>query len=155
MALENVKNYLKQWGFDERVREFQGSSATVELAAKVAGVVPGKIAKTLSFKVDDKCILVVAAGDTKIDNKKYKEKFKTRAKMLSLDDVIKYTGHAVGGVCPFDIKDESTKVYLDISMKRFETVLPAAGSSNSCVELTLDELEVASKFTEWVDVCKL
>lgn len=155
MSVESVKDYLKEWNFDNRVKEFTKSSATVELAAKAAGVIPARIAKTLSFKIGDKCILIVTSGDTKIDNKKYKEKFKAKAKMLSPEEVIEYTGHAIGGVCPFDIKDKSINIYLDLSMKRFKTVLPAAGSSNSCVELTLEELELASKFTEWVDVCKL
>ncbi|NLL78597.1 MAG: YbaK/EbsC family protein [Clostridiales bacterium] len=155
MSVDNVKKYLKQFDLDGKVREFEQSSATVELAAKAAGVVPGKIAKTLSFKIGDEAILIVAAGDTKIDNKKYKQKFGTKAKMLTADEVVEFTGHHIGGVCPFDLKNASVKTYLDESMKRFETVLPAAGSDSSCVELTLEELERASNASGWVDICKL
>lgn len=155
MSVEIVKNYLKNFGLEEKVKEFKESSATVELAAKAAGVIPARIAKTLSFKSEESAILVVTSGDTKIDNKKYKDKFGIKAKMLQADEVIAYTGHAIGGVCPFAISDSEVKVYLDESMKRFDTLLPAAGSSNSCVELTLEELYKASKAEEWVDVCKL
>ena len=155
MSVEIVKNYLKNFGLEEKVKEFKESSATVELAAKAAGVIPARIAKTLSFKSKESAILVVTSGDTKIDNKKYKDKFGIKAKMLQADEVIAYTGHAIGGVCPFAISDSEVKVYLDESMKRFDTLLPAAGSSNSCVELTLEELYKASKAEEWIDVCKL
>lgn len=155
MSLERVREYLKEYHLDSKIREFTVSSATVELAAEAAGVIPARIAKTLSFKTGETAVLVVAAGDARIDNKKYREQFGTKAKMLSPDEVIAYTGHAIGGVCPFDISDEMVKTYLDVSMKRFETVFPAAGSDNSCVELTLDELEKASKAVAWVDVTKL
>ena len=155
MSVDSVRKYLKEFGLDDKVKEFEMSSATVELAAEAAGVIPAKIAKTLSFKVGNDAILIVAAGDAKIDNRKYKDQFKIKAKMLTAEEVIAYTGHAIGGVCPFDIKDERVTTYLDVSMKRFDTVLPAAGSSSSCVVLTLDELEKASKAAGWIDVCKL
>ena len=154
MSVEMVKKYLKNYGLDNKVREFKESSATVELAAKAAGVIPARIAKTLSCKVGDHAILVVTAGDTKVDNKKYKEKFGLKAKMLQPEEVMEYTGHAIGGVCPFATPDANVETYLDESMKRFETVYPAAGSSNSCVEVTMEELYKASKAKEWVDVCK-
>lgn len=155
MSVERVREYLNQYGLGEKVREFEVSSATVELAAQAAGVIPAKIAKTLSFKIGEDAVLIVAAGDAKIDNRKYKDEFGTKAKMLSPEEVISYTGHVIGGVCPFDIKSNSVKTYLDESMKRFDSVLPAAGSASSCVELTLEELEKASKAAGWVDVCKL
>lgn len=155
MSVERVRNYLKQFDLDKKVREFSQSSATVELAAEAAGVEPGRIAKTLSFKVEEGAILIVTAGDAKIDNKKYKAQFGVKAKMLTPDEVIAYTGHHIGGVCPFDLPDENVKTYLDESMKRFDVMLPAAGSDNSCAELTLKELELASKSCGWVDVCKL
>lgn len=153
MSLEKVKAYFAQLGMEQRVLEFEVSSATVELAAQAAGVEPKRIAKTLSFLVGDTCILIVAAGDARVDNKKYKERFGVKAKMLAHDDVPEYIGHAVGGVCPFAVK-EGVKVYLDESLKRFETVFPAAGSANSAIELTIPELEQYSKFDGWVDVCK-
>lgn len=155
MSIERVRDYLKEFGLDGKVKEFEVSSATVELAAEAAGVIPAKIAKTLSFKVNDSAVLIVAAGDAKIDNRKYKDQFATKAKMLSPEEVVEFTGHAIGGVCPFDIQDERVTTYLDVSMKRFDTVLPAAGSANSCVVLTLEELEKASKAAGWIDVCKL
>ena len=153
MSIEKVKAYFSQFGMEQRVLEFEVSSATVELAAQAAGVEPKRIAKTLSFLVGDSCILIVAAGDARVDNKKYKERFGVKAKMLAHDDVPEYIGHAVGGVCPFAVK-EGVKVYLDESLKRFETVFPAAGSANSAIELTIPELEQYSKFDGWVDVCK-
>lgn len=153
MSMEKVKAYFAQFGMEQRVLEFEVSSATVELAAQAAGVEPKRIAKTLSFLVGDSCILIVAAGDARVDNKKYKERFGVKAKMLAHDDVPEYIGHAVGGVCPFAVK-EGVKVYLDESLKRFETVFPAAGSANSAIELTIPELEQYSKFDGWVDVCK-
>ena len=153
MSMEKVKAYFAQFGMEQRVLEFEVSSATVELAAQAAGVEPKRIAKTLSFLVGDTCILIVAAGDARVDNKKYKERFGVKAKMLAHDDVPEYIGHAVGGVCPFAVK-EGVKVYLDESLKRFETVFPAAGSANSAIELTIPELEQYSKFDGWVDVCK-
>ena len=153
MSMEKVKAYFAQFGMEQRVLEFEVSSATVELAAEAAGVEPKRIAKTLSFLVGDTCILIVAAGDARVDNKKYKDRFGAKAKMLAHDDVPEYIGHAVGGVCPFAVK-EGVKVYLDESLKRFETVFPAAGSANSAIELTIPELEQYSKFDGWVDVCK-
>ena len=154
MSVQLVKEYLKQWDFDKKVKEFEVSSATVELAAQAVGVIPARIAKTLSFKIDAGCVLIVTAGDAKIDNKKYKEFFHTKAKMLTAEEVVEFTGHAIGGVCPFAIENPNVKVYLDDSMKRFEIVYPAAGSSSSAVELTLPELEVSSGSLAWIDVCK-
>ena len=154
MSVQLVKEYLKQWDFDKKVKEFEVSSATVELAAQAVGVIPARIAKTLSFKVDEGCVLIVTAGDAKIDNKKYKEFFHTKAKMLTAEEVVEFTGHAIGGVCPFAIENPNVKVYLDDSMKRFEIVYPAAGSSSSAVELTLPELEVSSESLAWINVCK-
>ncbi|MEG1583740.1 MAG: YbaK/EbsC family protein [Anaerovorax sp.] len=155
MAIENVRDYLKQFGAEDRVLEFPVSSATVELAAEAAGVIPARIAKTMSFKdKEGGCVLIATAGDTKIDNSKFKQFFKMKAKMLTPEEVIDYTGHAIGGVCPFDIDKESVKVYMDVSMKRFDTVFPACGSSNSAIEVTCDELFTFSKALEWIDVCK-
>ena len=153
MAIDKVKEYFRQFGMEEKIREFEVSSATVELAAQALSCEGKRIAKTLSFLVDDKAILIVAAGDAKIDNSKYKATFSCKAKMLSYEQVEEYIGHAVGGVCPFAIPDTVT-VYLDESLKRFETVFPASGSSNSAIELTLPELEKYSNFTSWIDVCK-
>lgn len=153
MSIESVKNYLKKWNLDNKILEFDDSSATVELAAKALNCDPSRIAKTLSFKLDEKCILIVVAGDKKIDNPKFKQKFKAKAKMLSKDEVQTLIGHSVGGVCPFAI-NEGIEVYLDISLKRFETVFPACGSSNSAIELTIDELQKYSNSKEWIDVCK-
>ncbi|WP_312644980.1 YbaK/EbsC family protein [Hydrogenoanaerobacterium sp.] len=153
MAIERVKKYFEQFGLENRIQEFNVSSATVELAAQALGCEPKRIAKTLSFKVNGGCILVVAAGDAKIDNPKYKAKFCTKATMLAADEALTLVGHAVGGVCPFGI-NEGVLVYLDESLKRFETVFPACGSSNSAIELTIAELESLSRYTEWVDVCK-
>ena len=154
MSVEAVKEYLKNFGLDSRVEEFAESSATVELAAKAAGVIPAMIAKTLSFKVGDSAVLIVTSGDTKIDNSKFKHLVGTKAKMLTPDEAIEFTGHAVGGVCPFAISNPNVKTYLDISMKRFDTILPAAGSSNSCVRLSPEELEKASNAVMWADICK-
>ena len=153
MSITAVKSYFKELGLEDRVLEFSVSSATVALAAQAVGVEGKQIAKTLSFLLGDACILIVAAGDARVDNKKYKERFGLKAKMLAHDDVPEYIGHAVGGVCPFAVKD-GVKVYLDESLKRFETVFPAAGSANSAIELTIPELEKYSKFDGWVDVCK-
>lgn len=152
MAIEAVREYLKKWNAEGRILEFDVSSATVELAAQAVGCEPARIAKTLSFKVGDGCILIVTAGDAKVDNAKYKAAFHTKAKMLSADEVTELVGHAVGGVCPFGVKMGVT-VYLDESLKRFGTVFPAAGSSNSAIELTMEELEQFSGGT-WIDVCK-
>ena len=153
MSVEKVKEYLAQFGMADRVREFEVSTATVELAAQAAGVEPARIAKSLSFKLDERTILVVAAGDVKVDNSKYKATFGGKAKMLTAEEVIERIGHAVGGVCPFDL-NAGVEVYLDASMRRFESMLPAAGSSNSCIELTLAELEQCARSDKWVDVCK-
>lgn len=153
MAIERVKEYFRQFQMEERILEFETSSATVELAAQAAGCEPERIAKTLSFWVEDTCILIVAAGDAKVDNGKYKAQFGKKAKMLSFEEVEPTIGHAVGGVCPFAINDGVT-VYLDESLKRFETVFPACGSSNSAIELKLKELEELSHAKEWIDVCK-
>ena len=153
MSIERAKEHLKKYGLEDKIREFDVSSATVELAAQAIGCESQRIAKTLSFKIEGGCILIVAAGDAKIDNPKYKAKFGTKAKMLNPAEVEEMVGHAVGGVCPFGIKD-GVKVYLDDSLKRFETVFPACGSPNSAIELTIPQLEEASGFTEWIDVCK-
>lgn len=155
MSVNKVKNYLAQFGAQNRVLEFEVSSATVELAAVAVGVEPGRIAKTLSFKVKDqnKAILIVAAGDVKIDGAKFKQYFGYKSKMLLPEEVEQYTGYQIGGVCPFDNPD-GTDVYLDESLKRFDTVFPACGSSNSAIELSLDELWQFSKAKEWTDSCK-
>ena len=154
MSIAAVRDYFAQFGMADNVLEFSTSSATVELAAQAAGVIPARIAKSLSFKVDGKAILIITAGDAKVDNSRYKAQFHTKAKMLTHEEAHELIGHDVGGVCPFALP-EDVKVYLDVSMKRFETVFPAAGSSNSAVEMTCDELErYASNFAAWVDVCK-
>ncbi len=154
MSVESVKEYLSQFGVDGRVLEFESSSATVELAAAVLGVEGARIAKTLSFKTADGALLVVAAGDAKIDNRKFKDFFGFKAKMLSHEEAVELVGHAVGGVCPFAVK-EGVRVYTDNSLRRFSTVFPAAGSASSAIELTCDELFEYSHSAEWVDVCKL
>ncbi len=154
MSIEKGRAYFRQFGMEDRVREFDVSSATVELAALALGVDGARIAKTLSFKKDDSCILILAAGDARIDNHKFKEKFHMKAKMLAPDEVLSLVGHPVGGVCPFGIND-GIDVYLDESLKRFETVFPAVGSGNSAIELDLDELYKYSNAIEWLDVCKL
>ena len=154
MSIEKAREYLRSCGFEDKIQEFTVSSATVELAAQALGVEGARIAKTMSFKIGEEAILIVAAGDVRIDNRKYKDKFHTKAKMLAPDEVEALIGHAIGGVCPFGI-NEGVTVYLDESLKRFETVFPACGSSNSAIELTIPELENLSLFSEWVDVCKL
>ena len=153
MAIEKVKEYFAQFGIADWVQEFDVSSATVELAAQALNCKPCRIAKTLSFMVDGHAILIVAAGDAKIDNPKYKAQFGTKAKMLTPDEAETLIGHAVGGVCPFGI-NEGVTVYLDNSLKRFETVFPACGSSNSAIELSIEELEKYSGYVAWIDVCK-
>ncbi len=153
MAIDAVKAYFRQYGMEDRVLEFPTSSATVELAAQAAGCEPCRIAKSLTFLVGEGAVLVVCAGDAKIDNGKYKAQFGVKAKMLTPDQVERMIGHAVGGVCPFGIND-GVAVYLDESLRRFETVFPAAGSANSAIELTIEELERHSGYTAWVDVCK-
>ena len=154
MAIERVREYFKKWNMEERILEFDVSSATVELAAAALHCEGARIAKTLSFHVGEQAILIVTAGDTKIDNAKYKATFGTKAKMLSFEEVEPLIGHGVGGVCPFGIND-GVKVYLDESMKRFQTVFPACGSSNSAIELNISELEQYSGYEKWVDVCKV
>ena len=154
MSIEKGRAYFRQFGMEDRVREFTVSSATVELAALALGVEGARIAKTLSFKRDDGCILILAAGDARIGNHKFKEKFHMKAKMLTPDEVLSLVGHPVGGVCPFGI-NEGIDVYLDDSLKRFETVFPAVGSPSSAIELNLDELFKYSNAVEWIDVCKL
>lgn len=153
MAIDKVREYFKHYKIEERIQEFEVSSATVELAAQALKCEGKRIAKTLSFLVDGQPVLVVTAGDAKIDNPKYKAQFGTKAKMLTPDEVGTLVGHAVGGVCPFAVK-EGTAVYLDISLKRFNTVFPACGSSNSAIELTIEELEKYSNYIGWIDVCK-
>lgn len=153
MSIEKVKEFFSEYGIADRIREFDVSSATVELAALALGCEPCRIAKSISFMVDGRAILVVAAGDAKIDNSKYKARFGTKAKMLTPEETLELVGHAVGGVCPFGI-NEGVTVYLDESLKRFSSVFPACGSSNSAIELSVDELEKYSGCTAWVDVCK-
>ena len=154
MSIEKVRAYFQELGIAERIREFELSSATVELAAVAVGVEGARIAKSLSFKVEDKPVVVVVAGDAKIDNSKYKAQFHTKAKMLTHEEAHSLLGHDVGGVCSFALP-EDVKVYLDVSLKRFATVFPAAGSANSAIELTCEELEkYSSNFQQWVDVCK-
>ena len=154
MAIEKVREYFKEIGIEDRILEFDVSSATVELAAQALGCEGKRIAKSLSFLVDGKAIIIVTAGDGKIDNPKYKAEFHTKAKMLSPDQVDELVGHSIGGVCPFGINPD-VRVFLDESLKRFETVFPACGSSNSAIELTVDELYKYSNAEKWVDVCKL
>ena len=154
MAIEKVREYFKEIGIEGRILEFDVSSATVELAAQALGCEGKRIAKSLSFLVDGKAIIIVTAGDGKIDNPKYKAEFHTKAKMLSPDQVDELIGHSIGGVCPFGINPD-VRVFLDESLKRFETVFPACGSSNSAIELTVDELYKYSNAEKWVDVCKL
>ncbi len=153
MSIEQVRDHLEKFGLADRIREFDTSSATVELAAQAAGVAPARIAKTLSFKDGDACVLVVAAGDARVDNKKFRDALGIKAKMLTPEEALDMTGHAVGGVCPFAVGPRA-KVYLDESLRRFETVLPAAGNDRSAVALSPDELYRASKAAGWVDACK-
>ena len=154
MAFDIAKEHLRKAGLEDRIYEFEVSSATVELAAQAVGCEPARIAKTLSFMADQKAVLIVAAGDAKVDNHKYKEQFHTKAKMLSPDEVTELVGHSVGGVCPFGVK-EGVAVYLDESLKRFDVVYPACGSSNSAIALAPDELAACTPGSTWVDVCKL
>jgi len=154
MAIEKVREYFKTKGMEDRIQEFEVSSATVALAAQALGCDENRIAKTLSFHVGEKVVLIVAAGDAKIDNPKYKAFFGAKAKMLAFEEAEELIGHAVGGVCPFAV-NEGVEVYLDESLKRFETIFPACGSSNSAIELTINELEQHSGFISWIDVCKI
>lgn len=153
MSFETVKQYFKTQGLEERIHQFDVSSATVELAAKALQCEEKRIAKTLSFKIGQEAMLIVTAGDAKIDNAKFKVYFHTKAKMLAPEEVEKLTGHPVGGVCPFSAK-EDVAIYLDTSLKRFETIYPACGSSNSAIELSIEELEQYSHAKKWIDVCK-
>ena len=154
MSIARVREYLRPFGLDGSILEFETSSATVELAAQAAGVIPARIAKSLSFMLPDGPVLVVAAGDAKVDNPRFKAQFHAKAKMLSFDDCGALIGHDVGGVCPFALND-GVRTYLDVSMRRFDTVFPACGSDNSAIELRCDELERAAQgFAGWVDVCK-
>lgn len=153
MSIEKCKEYFKQFGMEQSVLEFSVSSATVELAAQALGVEGARIAKTLSFMVGEQPVLILMAGDVKVDNPKYKAVFHTKAKMMTPEQLEEYVGHQIGGVCPFGIKD-GVDVYLDESLKRFNTVFPACGSSNSAIELTIPQLEEFSNFKEWIDVSK-
>jgi prolyl-tRNA editing enzyme YbaK/EbsC (Cys-tRNA(Pro) deacylase) len=152
MSYDKAMSHLKKYGLEDRVRLFDVSSATVELAAEAVGVEPARIAKTLSFETPNGCILVVTAGDMKVNGAKFKAEFGIKAKMLSLDKVEEHTGHQVGGVCPFGVKDEAS-IYLDISMQRFDAVYPACGSENSSVMLSCPEFFESSRAKKWVDVC--
>ena len=154
MSIQKVREYFKGFGIEDRIREFPVSSATVELAAVAVGVEGARIAKSMSFKVGEEPIIIVMAGDAKVDNSRYKAQFHTKAKMLTFEEAHTLIGHDVGGVCPFALP-EDVQVYLDVSLKRFETVFPAAGSDNSAIELTCEELErYSSNFTAWIDVTK-
>lgn len=153
MSFLKAKEYLQQYGLENNIMEFDVSSSTVKEASKAINCKEGEIAKTLSFIVNDKPILIVVAGDSKVDNSKFKAEFYTKAKMIPLDNVEKMIGHIVGGVCPFGI-NENVDVYLDNSLKRFEVIYPACGSSNSAVKLTVNELETISNYKKWIDVCK-
>lgn len=154
MAIERVREYLKQWNAQDRIQEFEVSSATVELAAQALHCEGKRIAKTLSFYQGEECVLIVAAGDAKVDNAKYKARFGMKAKMIPAAEVEEKIGHAVGGVCPFAVNN-GVKIYLDESLKRFSTVFPACGSSNSAIEVTLPELEQFSEALGWVNVCRI
>ncbi|UPW84384.1 YbaK/EbsC family protein [Lysinibacillus sp. Ag94] len=153
MAIEKVREHLAQWNVQHKIQELNESSATVELAAQALGCEPERIAKSLSFLVNDGAILIVAAGDAKVDNAKFKAAFGTKAKMLGKDEVLEKIGHDVGGVCPFGV-NEGVTIYLDESLKRFTTVFPACGSRNSAIELTISELETYTPYQEWINVCK-
>lgn len=153
MAIEDVRNYFRKFNIEEKILEFEQSSATVDLAAMALNVEPDRIAKTLSFKNDEGAILLVTSGKSRVDNKKFKSEFGYKAKMLTADEVINFTGHQIGGVCPFGLKN-SLKVYLDTSLKKYDTVYPACGSGNSAIELTCLELEEYSGCYRWIDVCK-
>ncbi len=153
MSIERVRAYFKEQGIEDKIQEFEVSSATVELAAQALGCQPERIAKSITFRAGERVILIVTAGDQKIDNSKYKAQFGTKAKMLAREEAEDLIGHAVGGVCPFAV-NEGVEIYLDESLKRFETVFPACGSSNSAAEFTIPELEKYTNYLEWIDVCK-
>ena len=154
MAIEKVREFFRVMGLEDRVREFDVSSATVDEAALAVGCEPARIGKTLSFVHEDGALLIVCAGDAKIDNTKFKAQFHHKATMLTPDQVLEFTGDVIGGVCPFAIMHRNVTTYLDVSLKRFTTVYPAAGSANSAVELSLPELERCSNSMGWIDVCK-
>ena len=156
MSVQLVREYLAQFDKEKDVQEFEVSSATVELAAEAVGVIPARIAKSLTFLAKDgtKCYMILAAGDAKIDNAKYKHLFGCKAKMLTAEQVTEFTGHQIGGVCPFALPEGKVDVYLDESLKRFTTVFPAAGSAASAVEMSCEELERCSGSLGWIDVCK-
>lgn len=153
MTIESVRAHLKKHQMEERILELDASSATVQEAAKVLGVEPARIAKSLSFKVGQEAIIVVTAGDAKIDNAKFKTQFLVKAKMLTLEEVLSYTGHPIGGVCPFGLANP-LKVYLDVSLRRFATVFPACGTPSSAIEVTCEELEMIVQEAVWIDLCK-
>ena len=153
MSIEKVRAYFKTLGIEDRIQEFDVSSATVELAAQALGCDEARIAKSITMNVNGECVIIVTAGDVKIDNPRYKAEFSTKAKMLTHEQALEMTGHAVGGICPFALND-GCRVYLDESLKRFDYVYPACGSSNSAVKLTPDELEKYSHSIKWIDVCK-
>ena len=153
MSVEQVREYLKRWNRDKDLVETDASTATVLEAAKALKVIPARIAKSISLKQGNAAVVIVVAGDMKLDNRKYKDRFGIKARMLNPEEALELTGHAIGGVCPFALP-EGVAVYLDASMKRFDTVFPACGSGNSLIELTLDELDEYSQNREWVDVCK-
>lgn len=154
MSIDAVRKHLRKWDKQNDILEFETSSATVALAAEALHTEPARIAKTLSFRLKDSAVLIVAAGDAKVDNKKFKEQFDVKAKMLDPEEVLEMTGHAVGGVCPFAVKEPSVKVYTDVSLRRFDFVYPACGSSNSAIKLSCEELFEISDSQGWVDVCK-
>lgn len=154
MSIETARAYLREKGFEDRIREFDVSSATVELAAQAVGCEPARIAKTLSFAVDGGCVLIVCAGDAKIDNSKFKAQFHHKATMLTPDQVVEFTGHTIGGVCPFAITHPNVTAYLDVSLQRFDTIYPAAGNAASAVKLNCDELSQLANSAGWIDVCK-
>ena len=154
MGIDKVRTHLMQWGLEASILEFPVSSATVELAAEAAGVIPARIAKTMSFRKNGGCILVVTAGDARVDNKKFKEHFGIKPRMLSPDEVLHFTGHSIGGVCPFAIEHPDVEIFCDVSMQRFSSVFPACGSSNSAIELAADDLFRYAGALAWVDVCK-
>ena len=155
MSIEKVREYFRGYDMEDKVLEFEVSSATVRLAAIAFGTEEARIAKTMSFKKDEGCILVITAGDVKIDNAKYRHTFGLKAKMLTPDEVMEFVGHAIGGVCPFAVNEGVIGIYIDESVKRFDTVFPACGSSNSAIELTPEELFRYANADAWVDVCKL
>lgn len=153
MSVATVREYFKKRSMEQRVRELDASSATVELAAAALGVIPARIAKTLSFKDGEGCLLVVVAGDAKINSSKFKARFGIKAKMLSPEEVLSFTGHAVGGVCPFALASSAVRVYTDVSLKRFQTIFPACGNDASAIELNCEELFDCAQSADWVDVC--